>query len=305
MESFGARLKQEREKRKVSLDDIARATKIGTRFLSALEEERFDILPGGMFNKSFVRAYARHLGIDEGQAVADYEKASGENLPERKIPEIAELEVLAAQAKRKKRGSGPGGGIRWGAFAVVLLIIAFLSAIWGFISREKTARPARTPRPAAVTVPAAAAAANTATPKATPAAPETSSPGSAAQASPASGSMPVTAAGGVAEAANSSLPASTAAASIPPGEQFLVQLKAREDSWVAISADGKPVLQETLAAPAEKSIAARDRVVIKTGNAGALDFSFNGKPLPPQGGRAEVKTLTFDSNGLRSEPAAR
>ena len=56
-------------------------------------------------------------------------------------------------------------------------------------------------------------------------------------------------------------------------------------------------MQATLNASAEKSIGARDQVVIKTGNAGALDISFNGKKLPTQGAPNEVKTLTFDPSG--------
>ena len=54
--SFGERLRREREMRGVSLDDIAEASKIGTRLLRALEEEHFELLPGGIFNKGFVRA---------------------------------------------------------------------------------------------------------------------------------------------------------------------------------------------------------------------------------------------------------
>ena len=77
MGPFGERLKQERERRKMTLDDVALATKIGTRMLNALEEEKFERLPGGIFNKGFVRAYARHLGLDDEQAVADYLAASG------------------------------------------------------------------------------------------------------------------------------------------------------------------------------------------------------------------------------------
>jgi cytoskeleton protein RodZ len=78
---------------------------------------------------------------------------------------------------------------------------------------------------------------------------------------------------------------------------FLVQIKAREDSWVAISADGRQIMQATLYASAEKSIGASDQIVIKTGNAGALDISFNGKKLPAQGAYNEVRTITFDPNG--------
>ena len=59
MPSFGEKLKLEREKRKITLDQISASTKIGTRMLQALEEDRFTQLPGGIFNKGFVRAYAR------------------------------------------------------------------------------------------------------------------------------------------------------------------------------------------------------------------------------------------------------
>ena len=56
-------------------------------------------------------------------------------------------------------------------------------------------------------------------------------------------------------------------------------------------------MQDTLYASAEKSVGARDQIVIKTGNAGALDISFNGKKLPAQGAPNEVKTLTFNPRG--------
>jgi len=62
--------------------------------------------------------------------------------------------------------------------------------------------------------------------------------------------------------------------------------------------DGKQLSEQTLIAPAEKSIAARNEIVIKAGSVGALEFSFNGKRLPVQGDYEEVKTLTFDVNGL-------
>ena len=80
--SFGERLRREREMRGVSLDEIAESTKIGTRLLKALEEEQFDLLPGGIFNKGFVRAYAKYLGMDEDQAVADYLQAAGDDEPD-------------------------------------------------------------------------------------------------------------------------------------------------------------------------------------------------------------------------------
>src|SRR5690349_16815994 len=51
--SFGKQLKQEREQRGISLEDISQSTKISTRFLQALEGDHFNQLPGGIFNKGF------------------------------------------------------------------------------------------------------------------------------------------------------------------------------------------------------------------------------------------------------------
>ncbi len=69
---FGEKLRKQREQRGLELDAISNTTKISTRMLRALEDEHFDQLPGGVFNKGFVRAYARQIGLDEEEAVADY-----------------------------------------------------------------------------------------------------------------------------------------------------------------------------------------------------------------------------------------
>ena len=280
VESFGKRLKREREKRKITLDDISLSTKIATRFLAALEEDHFDQLPGGIFNKGFVRSYARHLGLDENQTIADFVAASEPAVPE--IPP-EDAPVLAAMAERVPVAARKSeGGIPWGLFAVALLVLAFGFALWGFHSREKPhirgTAPASTGNEASI--PAPQPAPDTAV---KPASPETTS-----AASPAKTPEPV-------PETNPSVPP----ASAPNAAAFLVLVKARQDSWVAITADGKQIFQETLTAATEKSIQARDQVVIKSGNVGALDISFNGKQLASLGGYNEVKTLTFDSTGLR------
>lgn len=76
--NFGERLKREREMREVSPAEIASATRIGTRFLEALENEDWGKLPGGVFNRGFVRAVARYLGLDEESLLAEYDLARSE-----------------------------------------------------------------------------------------------------------------------------------------------------------------------------------------------------------------------------------
>src|SRR5579863_3140668 len=69
---FGEQLKREREMRGVSLEEISVATRIAPRFLEALENEQWEQLPGGVFNRGFIRSVARYLGLDEDSLVAEY-----------------------------------------------------------------------------------------------------------------------------------------------------------------------------------------------------------------------------------------
>ncbi len=69
---FGDKFRKAREAKGISLDDVSNVTKISSRMLQAIEEEHFDQLPGGVFNKGFIRAYAKHLGLNDGDAVTDY-----------------------------------------------------------------------------------------------------------------------------------------------------------------------------------------------------------------------------------------
>ncbi len=289
MESFGARLKREREQRKITLDEIAVSTKIGTRFLAAIEEDRFDQLPGGIFNKGFVRAYARHLGMDENQAIADFVAATEPVLPEPPPPDAPVLAALAERVPEAKKKSKGDDGVPWGIFAIVLLVLACGFALWGFHSREKPAAPS-------IEVPGLQK------PDSSASGDQKEAPHGAAKsaepdpAAPTSQSLPPQPVPAAPEGASS-----TAATTIPGADAglFHVLIKAREDSWVAITADGKQIVQDTLTASAQQSIAARDQIVIKTGNVGALEISFNGMKLASQGGNNQVKTLTFDPNGLR------
>jgi hypothetical protein len=74
MSGFGAGFRKAREALGVSIDVVASETRIGSRFLRAIESEEFDILPGGLFNRGFIRTYAERLGLDPDQAVEDYQR---------------------------------------------------------------------------------------------------------------------------------------------------------------------------------------------------------------------------------------
>jgi cytoskeletal protein RodZ len=99
--NFGERLKRERELREVSPNEIVVATRISLRFLEALENEDWGKLPGGVFNRGFVRAIARYLGLDEEHLLAEYDLARGDQSaespsnPENRIPQPSKWIAVA------------------------------------------------------------------------------------------------------------------------------------------------------------------------------------------------------------------
>src|SRR5580658_8320041 len=116
--SFGERLKREREMREVSLKEVTSATRIGPRFLEALENEEWEKLPGGIFNRGFVRSIARFLGLDEENLLAEYDLArSDQSMPapqpyENKLPRPPIwLPILAVLALLAVLGGLVAGGI--------------------------------------------------------------------------------------------------------------------------------------------------------------------------------------------------
>ncbi|MFZ0879353.1 MAG: RodZ domain-containing protein [Candidatus Acidiferrales bacterium] len=103
---FGERLKREREMRGVSLEEVSVATRIAPKYLEALESEQWDQLPGGAFNRGFIRTIARFLGMDEESILGEYaittkdrQAAAGVrddvmDLPDRRWVAVAVLAVL-------------------------------------------------------------------------------------------------------------------------------------------------------------------------------------------------------------------
>ena len=75
-ESIGPLLKHARETQGLSLDQVASATRIQRKYLQALEDEQFSVLPEPVFTKGFVRTYARSLGMDEHDVLRRFSEAS-------------------------------------------------------------------------------------------------------------------------------------------------------------------------------------------------------------------------------------
>jgi cytoskeleton protein RodZ len=289
--SFGEKLKQEREKRKITLEQISVSTKIGTRMLQALEEDKFNQLPGGIFNKGFVRAYSRFVGLDEDQTVADYLEASGDAPPV--STEIAAREDGARENAEKVTrleaiGDSPPRELPWGLFAAALLLIALALSLWSHRRLESARQPVR-PAPTKAAAPSPAQ-----TPVEHRASGSTSS-GSPAAGSPTGGStLPVAPKTTPSPAAQDSSAATPAASP----DEFRVTIRTREESWISTAVDGGPGSSEILSAGSERTVRGRKEIIVKVGNAGGVDLRFNGKKLDTEGEIGQVKTVTFGPRGI-------
>jgi len=73
-ETIGEKLRLAREARGIALRDISEQTRISIRYLEAIESDDYQRLPGGIFNRSFIRAYAKFIGYDEHNALEDYSR---------------------------------------------------------------------------------------------------------------------------------------------------------------------------------------------------------------------------------------
>src|ERR1035437_1202068 len=99
MTPVGETLRRTRLKRNLQLEEISNELKISTRFLQAIESDQYDKLPGGIFAKSFVRQYARLLGLDEEdiagrvqQVPQPVQKAKQASVAPIQVPKVDEWE---------------------------------------------------------------------------------------------------------------------------------------------------------------------------------------------------------------------
>jgi len=72
--TLGEKLRQAREERGISIAEVAEQTRISPHYLEFIENDDYRTLPGGIFNKGFVKSYAKYVGIDENEALQDYSK---------------------------------------------------------------------------------------------------------------------------------------------------------------------------------------------------------------------------------------
>jgi cytoskeleton protein RodZ len=119
---LGEELKRERELREISLREISEATKISIRILEAIEHDNYKILPGGIFNRNFLRAYAQFVGLDAESVVSKYQLQVVKH-EEDSLPDFVSLIPEQKFPKPSRRNSVV-------VVVVLLIVVLILVVLW-------------------------------------------------------------------------------------------------------------------------------------------------------------------------------
>jgi cytoskeletal protein RodZ len=246
MATLGQQLRKSREDRGLSMHEIAESTHIGVRFLDAIENDVYDILPGGVFNRAFVRKFAKEVGFDEEQAVKLYEEQLEEQggEPERRY----QLGVEDFEAKPTS-----GNGLLL-SFVALIVLGALAYAAYQYF----------TP-PASGSTGALIA---EATPTPTPAGSETPASSASPDASPAPSGSPT----GSPEAS----PSATPTADGPMRVQLLAP---SEDVWISIKPDSEKAQQMILKPGDTRDFNVNEKMVLSIGRVPSLRITINGRTV--------------------------
>jgi cytoskeletal protein RodZ len=273
-DTFGESLKREREMRGVTLEEISAATRIATRFLRAIENEQWDQLPGGVFNRGFVRAVARFLGLDEESTVAEYTLAVGDR------PTVPVW-----------TGSPPAVPPQqpWLAWTIAtIVILALLAGAW-FGTRLFLARRAAKQAGQSGAISAASSP--------TSGEPQDNSTGTVPEGSGMPSPDAQTASSAAPPTATDSAPA--AGPSSAATDQFELKIVTEKRTKVTIVADQEVVYDGNMKAGENHFFSAMDHFQVTAKDAGVLHMELNGKALAPMGPPGHSGKVTLTRNDLR------
>jgi len=320
MASFGESLRREREMRGVSLEEISATTKINQRFLQALETEDFAKLPGGLFTRSFLRAYAGYLGLDAERILAEYQLVAPSA-----VEGISNFNKISLPQARR-------GSLR----RFVPSVVAVPLLVAGYVLYRYSHRTPEIPVNVPATAPVSSSPVPTTQNAAASPSPQGSGSGATAASTPdakdltaqsdqpssprgenpmgteqsPSGGQPnqnLPSAGGAATTGiekASGNPVEASAASPGTGSRggegdLVLEVATTERAWVAVDADGKTIFQRTLDPNEVKTFTAKDSFEVWTGNAQGTVLTLNGTKQKPLGRQGEIKRVRLTRDGLQ------
>jgi cytoskeleton protein RodZ len=295
----GGLLRSTREGLGWNLRDVAASLRIRADYLDALERNTVEGLPGPTYATGFLKAYAEFLGLD-GQEIVRRFRAEKTGLH-------AKAE-LAFPVPLTDRGI-PGGGI-----LLIAVLLAGLLGTWYYLPTAQHPAPAPIeavptrllpppPTPVAVTEPSKPAdtAANALTAPAPTAAPATvaAAPPTVTAAPPTTPPQTASAAAAPAAETDSEKPAGHLYGGPTPGR---IVILGTGKAWVTVKDGAKPILNTLFNKGDSYNVPDRDGLTLKTGSAGSLTITLDGKALAPLGPVGLVRTVPLDPDKLAGLP---
>jgi cytoskeleton protein RodZ len=291
---FGAHLRLAREKRGLTLQQIAATTKISARVLASLERNDISILPGGIFSRAFVRSYAREIGLDPDATVELFvSRFPAESAPAPAPVSSSEDPVEFESGRRVATTL-----LQLVGLSVVVVVAALI--YFNLRGSSKVPSPSETPRsiaPARSAEPSAPPAATAGETSPSPLPDAVQAPSSDTAAAPSGDARGA----GANAAALPSVPASTPAAA--PAEAtapLRVTLTAKGQCWVSLTVDGTRTVARVLQAGERFTYPAQNEILLNVGDAGAVSLTINDAPARPLGAPGAVVTTRITPDNFRT-----
>ncbi|GIP33139.1 helix-turn-helix domain-containing protein [Paenibacillus sp. J2TS4] len=131
MHELGQLLKKQRIEKGISLDDLQETTKIRKRYLEAIEEGNYKVLPGNFYVRAFIKTYAEAVGLDPNELLQLYRNVLPATDPDTAVEQVTRSRVAT------KTGDGWGKWVTGIMLWAFLILILFL--IWFFVNKYHVA----------------------------------------------------------------------------------------------------------------------------------------------------------------------
>jgi cytoskeletal protein RodZ len=287
---FGSKLREARERRGISLRQIANATKISVRALEALERNDISRLPGGIFSRAFVRSYAIEVGLDPEETIQDF------------VAYFPHDSVTAGHPT-SNQGEDPDDFESSRRVASTLVGLVTVSAVligallyFGVVGIGPATAPSTTSvaPPEQPSRPQDRAAADSSAGRTAPVPTGTSADTGSAASGSALGSAPPAAA-----------PPRDDASAPAAGDRLAIAVTATRPCWVSATVDGQKAIERLLQPGDQRMLDVSRELVLTAGDAGALSLMLNGAAAKPLGRAGEVVTVRLNLANFKAYLQAR